>query len=394
MSTPLPELAFVPGPRCRRGPTGQGALSGLWFAAKDLIDVAGDQKTSGNPDWRRTHPPAARSAPVIDRLLANGAGLAGKTVTEELAFGLEGENAFYGTPLNPRCPDRLPGGSSSGSASAVASGLVDFALGTDTGGSIRVPSSFCGNFGLRPSHARIPTDGVTPLAPSLDTIGWMARDGPTLARVGEVLLGADAGNSPTRFVVVADAFDLAEAECAGELRRRAHELFGPMEEVRLFEGDPTEAYRIYRAIQGYEAWAVHGPWISEVHPTFAPAIDGRFRDAAKFTSADVASARARREKFSERVLAQVPEGTSLVLPCAPSAALLRDPATRGDTLPFREHALEMSAIAGLPGLPEVALPVGSVDGRPVGLGVVGPRGSDLGLLALAQRPDVARLARG
>ncbi len=168
--------AFVARPPCGRDPTGRGPLSGLTFAVKDFIDVAGCRTGGGNPDWLAGHPVAARSAAVVETLLGAGARLVGKTNMDELAFSLEGANAHYGTPVNPVCPDRLPGGSSSGSAVAVAAGLVDFALGTDTGGSVRVPASFTGIFGFRPTHGRVSTVGVAPFSPSYDTIGWLARD--------------------------------------------------------------------------------------------------------------------------------------------------------------------------------------------------------------------------
>jgi amidase len=165
-----------------------GPLAGLTFAAKDLFDVAGYVACAGNPDWLRTHAPAGKTAPVVQTLLEAGATLMGKTVTDELAFSMSGENIHYGTPINPAAPARIPGGSSSGSASATASKLVDFALGTDTSGSIRVPASYCGLFSLRPTHGRISCQGVIPLAPSFDTVGWVARDATLLQRIGEVLL--------------------------------------------------------------------------------------------------------------------------------------------------------------------------------------------------------------
>jgi len=195
--------AFVAGPRVVLDGAPDGALAGLSFASKDLIDVAGTVTGGGNPDWRRTHQAAARHAPLIETLLGAGARLIGKTVTDELAFSLEGANAHDGTPTNPRCPDRLPGGSSSGSAVAVAAGLADFALGTDTGGSVRVPASFCGVFGFRPSHGAVPLDGVLPFAPSYDTIGWFAREGSMLARVGRALLGGGSETAPTSAIAAA-----------------------------------------------------------------------------------------------------------------------------------------------------------------------------------------------
>ena len=173
---------------CRRDATGAGLLDGLTFALKDLIDVAGCRTGAGNPDWLARQSPAERSATVVEKTLAAGATLVGKTITDELAFSLEGRNVHYGSPINPACPDRMCGGSSSGSGVAVAAGLVDFAIGTDTGGSVRVPASFLGVFGFRPSHGAVSLDGVVPFAPSYDTVGWFARDAELLEKVGLVLL--------------------------------------------------------------------------------------------------------------------------------------------------------------------------------------------------------------
>ena len=174
---------------------GSGPLAGLRFAAKDNFDVEGFRSCGGNPDWLRTHGPAPSTAPALQALLDAGAELAGKTQMDELAYSINGENHFYGTPINPRNPDRIPGGSSSGSAVAVAAGLVDFAMGTDTAGSVRLPASFCGVYGFRPTHGAVSIEGCMPLAPSYDTVGWFSRDPATLERVGRVLLPSRA--SPT-----------------------------------------------------------------------------------------------------------------------------------------------------------------------------------------------------
>src|SRR5215468_10273000 len=194
-----------------------GSLAGTTFVAKDLYDVGGYATGAGNPDWERTHAAPSKTAPVIERLLSAGATLVGKSCTDELAFSLDGINIHYGTPLNPRFPDRLPGGSSSGSVSAVAAGLTDFALGTDTSGSIRVPASYCGVYGFRPTHGVVPIDGVVPLSPSFDTVGWLARDARMLARCGRVVLGAPgdgaSAGSTARFAelcLVSDAFEVVD----------------------------------------------------------------------------------------------------------------------------------------------------------------------------------------
>src|SRR5213596_3333152 len=186
---------------------GVGPLANLTFGVKDIYDIAGHQTGFGSPDWLATHGPATRTAPSMQILLDAGADLVGKTHTDELTYSLMRENAHYGTPINVNAPGRIPGGSSSGSAAAVAGGLVDFALGSDTGGSVRVPASFCGLYGVRPTHGRIPLDGILLQAPSYDTIGWFARDAELFARVGAVLQQSSVPAAhPGRLVIAEDAF--------------------------------------------------------------------------------------------------------------------------------------------------------------------------------------------
>ena len=174
---------LVPGSDVRIEGRPDGPLSGLTFVAKDLFDIAGRPTGAGNHDWAHTHAVPDKHAWVVQTLLDHGATLIGKTITDEISLGILGENMFDGTPTNPAAPDRVPGGSSSGSVSAVAQGFCDFALGTDTGGSVRVPASFCGVYGIRPTHGRLPVDGMLPQAPTSDTTGWFARDADTFARV-------------------------------------------------------------------------------------------------------------------------------------------------------------------------------------------------------------------
>src|SRR5246500_3294753 len=190
-----------------------GTLSGLTFAAKDLCDVAGHPTGGGNPDWARSNPIPTRHSWAVQRLLDAGATLIGKTITDEVSLGIVGENAFYGTPVNPRAPGRVPGGSSSGSAAAVAAGICDTALGTDTGGSVRVPASFCGLYGIRPTHGRLPVSGMMPQAPSSDTTGWFARDTETLAKVASVILDDPIpATLPNKLIIAVDAFGFADPD--------------------------------------------------------------------------------------------------------------------------------------------------------------------------------------
>ena len=369
---------FVPGPFASLQPSAAGKLSGLSFAVKDLIDVAGFVTGGGNPDWLRTHAPAGQSAPAVQKLLDAGARLSGKTITDELAFSLEGVNAHYGTPLNAACPDRIPGGSSSGSASAVAARLVDFALGTDTGGSVRVPASFCGLFGFRPTHDAIPLTGVIPFAPSYDTIGWFARDMETLAAVGDVLLPAAAPPPLRKLLLVRDGLALADAPVAAALRR-ASEALGVDGEITLFEGKEGDWLEAYRVLQGAEIWRELGSWIAAAKPTFGPAIAPRFADAASITADDVARFAPRRAAFTLRLHTLLAEGTGLLIPTAPCIALRRD-ASGEEIGAFYPRALTLTSIAGHAGLPQISVPAAEVEGCPVGLSIVAAQGCDRALL--------------
>ncbi len=203
--------AFLPDGLFDLEGAGEGPLKGLTFAAKDILDVAGRVTGCGNPDWAASH------APVVEALLAAGANLAGKTITDELAYSLNGQNFHYGTPANTNAPGRIPGGSSCGSAAATAAGLVDLALGSDTGGSVRIPASYCGLFGLRPSHGLVSLDGVMALAPSFDTLGWLAPNAALLKAVGEVLLPDGPGTAPASLSIAEDAFALMDEDARARL---------------------------------------------------------------------------------------------------------------------------------------------------------------------------------
>src|SRR5215469_14793182 len=225
--------AFVAGPRVRIDGTPNGPLSGLSFAAKDLFDVAGVATGGGNHDWARANPVPTKHAWAVQTLLDAGATLIGKTITDEVSLGILGENAFDGTPLNTAAPDRVPGGSSSGSAAAVAAGLCETALGTDTGGSVRVPASFCGLYGIRPTHSRLNLAGMAAQAPASDTTGWFTRDAATFARMSAVMLGeAIQTELPVRLVVAVDAFGFADPETTAALQPMVAALATLVKDVR------------------------------------------------------------------------------------------------------------------------------------------------------------------
>ena len=330
-----------------------GPLAGLRFAAKDIFDIESHRTGFGNPTWLATHGPAEATASAVQALLDAGADLAGKTLTDELAYSLTGENRHYGTPLNPAAPDRVPGGSSSGSASAVAAGLVDFALGTDCGGSVRLPASYCGIFGIRPTLGRIPMDGIVPFSASFDVIGWFARDAARLESVGEVLFGeTERPRAPRRLVIAEDAFDLVDEKVRDALRpavERAAERLGETRRARVSPTSLPDWFGNFRVIQASEIWANHGEWITAAKPTFGRGVRERMDWASRVEPDEVRRARERHTEIRARLDDLLAEDEVLCLPSSPRAAPLKDTPTDDLEVRFRHQAMCLLCISGTRG---------------------------------------------
>ncbi len=378
---------FVPGRPLRIAGAPRGPLAGLTFAAKDLFDVAGHPTGGGNPDWARQHPVPTRHAWAVQRLLDAGATLIGKTITDEVSLGILGENPFDGTPLNPKAPERVPGGSSSGSASAVAQGLCDTALGTDTGGSVRVPASFCGLYGIRPTHGRLDLSGMMPQAPSSDTTGWFARDAETFARVSEALLGEPIPTSPPQTLVVAmDAFGFADAETAAALQpmvRALSALIGYAREDLLAPPGLSTWARAQGTLQRSEAWLTFKDWIDRDNPRLQFTVARGLALASATPEADRQWAALVRGEARARLAWLVPPGAILCMPTTPFPAL-RKGLSLTALEPLRARISCLTVHGGLTGVPQVSLPGAHVDGLPVGLSILGAPGSDAALVAVAK----------
>lgn len=364
-------------------PTGTGLLDTLRLGVKDVFDVAGHITGCGNPDWYRTHRPARHTASAIQRLLGAGATLLGKTVTDELAYSLTGENWHYGTPVNPRAPGRVPGGSSSGSASAVASAQVDLALGTDCGGSVRLPASFCGLYGMRPTHGRIATDGLVPLAHSFDTVGWFAATPDHLCRAGTVLLGsALALAAPATLIIARDLFAQLEAEDLAALQpalARLQACFKTVIEVDVVAQQSGALMHTFRVLQGAEIWATHGDWVTRTQPRFGPGIAERFLQASRITQEAVDAGCIVREDFCVRMAHLLLPDCVLCLPTAPGVApVIAAPAA--DMEAYRSSAMQLLCVAGLYGAPQVSLPAAHTREGPLGLSLMMAPGADQCLL--------------
>jgi amidase len=365
-----------------------GPLKNLTFVAKDLFDIAGARTGFGHPEWLRTHDAATKTAPAVQRMLDAGAALVGKTITDELAYSLTGENFHYGTPQNPRASDRVPGGSSSGSASAVAGRLVDFALGSDCGGSIRIPASYCGIYGMRPTHDRITLEGTAPFASSFDVVGWFTRDATLLERVGRMLLGDDEAAKPfKRLLLCSDAFARVSPEVRDALApavKQVADVVGVAPEIVTVAPEGLDAWReTFRLIQASEIWASLGGWITEHKPLFGPGIRERFAAASQVSPAAVDEAKAHRVAIRARIDALLEPGTLLCLPTSPRVAPLKGLAADAVEVEYRNQALNLLCISGLCGLPQISLPLAESDGLPLGLSIVAARNADVDLLATA-----------
>jgi amidase len=384
-----PARAFMPYPAAAVPHAASGPLSGLTFAAKDLFDVAGYPTSAGSPHMLAMSGIKTRTAPTVQRLLDAGARLVGKTITDELAFSMSGKNAHFGTPVNGGAPDRIPGGSSSGSAAAVSNGLCDFALGTDTGGSVRAPASHCGLFGIRPTHGRVSLELCHDLAPSFDTCGYFTRDGGTFLRVGEVLLGIDDNPvTPQPKVLLAkDAFGLLSPDAREALApavAQVEAVLGGYENVTAATEGFTALYWTMRYIQSREAWGVDGPMIERYHPPLGPGVADRFEFSRGVTDAQVTEAQVIRSAFRARFNALLGQNTVLVLPTMPDVAPLLSESEEALN-DYRNNALNLLCLSVLSGLPQVSIPLASHLGAPFGLSIMGPAGSDLSLVALAKR---------
>ncbi|OUS48631.1 amidase family protein [Ostreococcus tauri] len=406
-----------------------GALRGMRVAVKDNVDVRGMRAGAGNPTYLETRgrEPATAHAPCVDKVLAAGARFVGKTHMDELAWSLQGENFHYGTPTNARgkIPGRIPGGSSSGSASAVCCGHADVAIGTDTIGSVRLPASFCGVYGARPTHGRVDATGVVPLSHSFDTVGWFTKDAKTLRVMGEILLDPETRDAETsakigrgRLAACSDAFRLVDPAVKQAMNAvlssegvkrvfkdaRGDAMPDAMGIVHLVLSDLaltdksgervlppiTEWSETFRVIQTREVWDAHGGWIKEHKPVFGPGIRDRFRAAEIGVDAATMDHHvALRERITNHLDALLADGTILILPAArgpaPAATDYNSEASLKKLAEARSVALALGAPASLARLPCVVIPAVEIEGEPVGLMLMSRRGTDEALLAFAEK---------
>ncbi|WP_067226281.1 AtzH-like domain-containing protein [Streptomyces sp. NBRC 109706] len=374
-----------------------GPLRGLTFAVKDLFAVAGHAVGAGVAGYLAQARVRTEHAHAVGVLLEAGASIAGIAQTDEFAYSVHGRGGRQGTPDNPAAPGRLPGGSTSGPAVAVARGEVAFGLGTDTAGSIRVPGSYQGLWGIRTTTGAIGTEGLLPLAPSFDTVGWLAGDGGTLLAVAEALLPEDARTGHAEpaghaeLVTVPALNSQADREIAEAVAGTADALGATALEVAW---DLDSWYAAFRTVQGWEAWRAHGAWIAANPGALSADVAARFDRAARITDEEHASARRELADASEAIRTAV-QDRFLLLPATPTGPPPAAGIGPEALAVIRDRTLRLTCLASLAGLPALTvpaakpagmptgMPLGRASGLPVGLGLVGPPGSDRALIRFA-----------
>src|SRR5262249_51939943 len=363
---------------------GAGRLAGLSAAVKDMYDIAGYRTGGGNPDWLAAQAPATSSAAAVARILEAGATIIGKTICDEFFYSVTGANAHYGTPVNPRAPDRFPGGSSSGSAAATAAGVCDFALGSDTGGSVRIPASFCGLYGIRPTHRRVDASGAMAMAPTFDVPGWFAQGPGIFHLLGAVLLqGARVHHDIERLVVLDDAFEQADRAIAELIEPTLPTLrnrFPKLLHGSIADGQFDTWREAFRVVQAWETWQTYGRFLESRGSRLGPGIKERMDYASSVAAHDAAVARRDVEAARAHIRQMAQPGSILLLPTAPCIAPLK---TSTDLELFRVRVMRLTCIAGISGLPQITIPVGTLSGAPAGMSLIAWAGGDEALLELA-----------
>lgn len=381
-----PLQAFVRENHIALGGADTGELKGLNFAIKDVWKVLGSTCGNGHPLWLQTHAPDDFTASIVIRLLQAGADMVGKTICDELCFSISGENWNYGSPLNPHDPRRFTGGSSSGSGAATAGGLVDFALGSDCLGSVRVPASYNGVLGMRPSYQRVPGDGEAPYCQSMDVVGFMGTTPQTFKRVASVILGED--ETPVQFkklLIAKDCFAAINQDVADTLRPAVAHTASALASVEAVVVSPDGLDKwsdIFRIIQGYEVWESYGGWVRKYHPRLSRGPKERLEWASTITLTQYKEAKELRKLIIERIQNLITPDAVLCLPTAASIAPLRSTPLE-ELNATRQQSAYLLCISPLTSIPQVTLPLVKQHEMPLGLSLMAAKGSDLNLAHLS-----------
>jgi amidase len=354
-----------------------GLLKDLKFVTKDMCDIKNFKTSCGNPDFYKKCKPANDFAPFLKKILNKGAKLKGITICDEFFYSVIGENNHYGTPVNLNAPNCVPGGSSSGSAAALTTNLYDFSIGSDTGGSVRVPASFCGLYGIRPTHGRIDATGVYPMAPSFDTIGWFSRDVDIFKKVGSVLLNKDEASniSFNSYVIAEDLLELAEENLQRQFNEYLNTNLPNLLRIKISIKDKAEIADYFRILQGGEIKEHVIPWIEKNNPEISTEINNRIKMASNITKDEINLANKFRKDLISEVNISLPKGNIAIFPTTPFSAPLcgQDEYALGAS---RKKLMSMTSITGMTSRPQISIPKLKDKTGPVGISLLGWENSD------------------
>ena len=354
-----------------------GNLKNLKFVLKDMCDVKNIKTSCGNPDFYKACEPAKKHAEFLSNILSEGAILEGITICDEFFYSVIGENSHYGTPKNLNAPNCVPGGSSSGSAAALTTDLFDFSIGSDTGGSVRVPASFCGLLGIRPTHGRIKSNGVYPMAPSFDTIGWFSNNIKTFQKIGEVLLNKNENENITfnQFVIAEDLLELVDTDIKNQFNSYYKELHPNIKHIRLSKFSKSEIADNFRILQAGEIKEHVIPWIEKNKPKISLEINSRIEMASKISPLEIDAAKTFRQEIISEINNSLPEGDIAIFPTTPFSAPKCGQSDQ-DLGSDRKKIMEMTSIAGMTSRPQISIPKFKGKTGPVGISILGWQYSD------------------
>ena len=354
-----------------------GNLKNLKFVLKDMCDVKNIKTSCGNPDFYKACEPAKKHAEFLSNILSEGAILEGITICDEFFYSVIGENSHYGTPKNLNAPNCVPGGSSSGSAAALTTDLFDFSIGSDTGGSVRVPASFCGLLGIRPTHGRINANGVYPMAPSFDTIGWFSNNIKTFQKIGEVLLDKNENENITfnQFVIAEDLLELVDTDIKNQFNSYYKELHPNIKHIRLSKFSKSEIADNFRILQAGEIKEHVIPWIEKNKPKISLEINSRIEMASKISPLEIDAAKTFRQEIISEINNSLPEGDIAIFPTTPFSAPKCGQSDQ-DLGSDRKKIMEMTSIAGMTSRPQISIPKFKGKTGPVGISILGWQYSD------------------
>ena len=354
-----------------------GRLKNLKFVLKDMCDIKNIKTSCGNPDFYKACEPAKKHAEFLSNILSEGAILEGITICDEFFYSVIGENSHYGTPKNLNAPNCVPGGSSSGSAAALTTDLFDFSIGSDTGGSVRVPASFCGLLGIRPTHGRIKSNGVYPMAPSFDTIGWFSNNIKTFQKIGEVLLDKNKNENITfnQFVIAEDLLELVDTDIKNQFDSYYKELHPNIKHIRLSKFSKSEIADNFRILQAGEIKEHVIPWIEKNKPKISLEINSRIEMASEILPLEIDAAKTFRQEIISEINNSLPEGDIAIFPTTPFSAPKCGQSDQ-DLGSDRKKIMEMTSIAGMTSRPQISIPKFKGKTGPVGISILGWQNSD------------------